>query len=400
MRRKRAEGIWPGFAPIGYLNDRNTRCIVPDPVRGPLVRLAFETYAAKACTLEELKRTVNKLGLTCRPSKKLPSGPLSRAQYHRVLRNPIYYGLIDHGGEINEGQHQPLIDKALFDRVQEIISGKRKPRLKRTVKSYLYRRVFHFAECGGVITIETQKGNNYLRCTKKKGPCSQPFVREDDVSKQVSAALSRVALPNESIEWMRAELAAEISTEHAAAEGDRKTVRHRLAENDQKQRRINNALAEGALELDEFREVKTTLVREKTSLKEQLVAMEKDASYWLEPTQRFVNSLFEATLTASGNDAGEKLKLLKKTGSNLKIQDRKIQVEFRDIWKNVEKHGRIAPPHTAPLLRGAAVVGKSGDVSHAAEEVRFETHETLAGLPVFKTGAFGRSATPPGVRGL
>ena len=276
--------------------------------------------------------------------------------------NPIYYGLIDHGGEINEGQHEPLIDKALFDRVQQIISGKRKPRLKRKVKPYLYRRVFHCAECGGVITIETQKGNNYLRCTKKKGPCLQPFVREDDVSQQVSAALTRVALPHDWIESMRAELAAEIQVEHAAAESDRKTVRQKLTENDHKQRRINNALAEGALELDEFREVKTKLVREKTTLKEQLAAMEKNPSYWLEPTQRFVNSLFEATLTVSGNDTLEKLKLLKKTGSNLKIQ-----FDFRDAWKNVEKHGRLAQQHTARSIDRAVYAGKSGDVSHAAE---------------------------------
>src|SRR5688572_24170071 len=33
--------------------------------------------------------------------------------------------------------------------------------------------------------------------------------------------------------------------------------------------------------------------------------------------------------------------------------------------------------------------------SNGGGEIR--THETLAGLPVFKTGAFGRSATPPGV---
>ena len=101
---------------------------------------------------------------------------------------------------------------------------------------------------------------------------------------------------------MQAELDSEIKVEHAAAEGDRKTVRHKLTENEHKQRRINTALAEGALELDEFREVKTTLVQEKTSLKEQLAAMEKNPSYWLEPTQRFVNSLFEARLTVSGNN--------------------------------------------------------------------------------------------------
>lgn len=372
MRRKRADGVWPGFAPIGFMNDRNRRSIVPDPVRGPLVRKAFEIYAAEACTLEELKRTVNALGLTSRPSKKLPSLPLSRAQYHRLLRNPLYYGLIDHGGEVCEGRHEPLISKSLFDRVQEIIAGKRKPRLARQVKPYLYRRVFHCGECGGVITIETQKGNIYLRCTKKKGPCSQPFVREEEVTQQVTDTLARLVLPQGLIDETNALLTGEIGAERANREEDRKNIRQKVAENEAKQRRINHALAEGALELDEFREIKTGLVQEKTVLKEQVAAAEKNSSYWLEPTQRFVNSLTEATLTVSAGRPAEKLKLLTKTGSNLKIQDRRIQVEFRDAWKIVEKHGRIAQPPPAPRSRGAALVGKSADVSHVAERGRFE----------------------------
>src|SRR5690349_6507935 len=53
------------------------------------------------------------------------------------------------------------------------------------------------------------------------------------------------------------------------------------------------------------------------------------------------------------------------------------------------------PARTARVTSGRSRMrdGKSG-----GGEIR--THETLAGLPVFKTGAFGRSATPPATASL
>src|SRR5258706_1650357 len=88
LNGKLAEGRWPQFAPIGYLNDANTKTIIPDPVRGPLVRKAFELYAQGDVTLDRLMASVN--GLTSRPCRKVNpqrhrGGPLSRAQYHRLL---------------------------------------------------------------------------------------------------------------------------------------------------------------------------------------------------------------------------------------------------------------------------------------------------------------------------
>lgn len=37
-RQKLRKGIWPSFAPIGYLNNSRTKCIDIDSERGPLVR--------------------------------------------------------------------------------------------------------------------------------------------------------------------------------------------------------------------------------------------------------------------------------------------------------------------------------------------------------------------------
>jgi site-specific DNA recombinase len=42
MREKGQQGHWPTVAHVGYLNNRETKRIEIDPVRGPLVAKLFE----------------------------------------------------------------------------------------------------------------------------------------------------------------------------------------------------------------------------------------------------------------------------------------------------------------------------------------------------------------------
>lgn len=39
-----------------------------------------------------------------------------------ILQNPFYYGYFLYKGEFYEGRHQPIISKALFDKVQLVIA--------------------------------------------------------------------------------------------------------------------------------------------------------------------------------------------------------------------------------------------------------------------------------------
>ena len=183
QRQKLRDGIWPKMAPVGYLNDTPSRTIVPDPDRAPLVRKAFELHATGRYTIDRLAAAVNALGLTGRDG-----APLSRAQYHRVLQNPIYYGVLRYKGELHEARHEPIISKCLFDAVEAVMNRKSKPKAPK-LKPYLYRGLFRCGECGCFVTSETQKGHNYLRCTKRvKKDCSQPYVREESVAGQIAAA--------------------------------------------------------------------------------------------------------------------------------------------------------------------------------------------------------------------
>ena len=148
-RQKLKNGLWPQMAPLGYLNNKETKQIYVDKEKSPLIKKAFEAYASGKYTLKEIRKIINDLGLKGRRDSLLS---VSNFQY--LLQNPFYYGLIRYNGEYFEGKQEPIIAKKLFDEVQEVMKRKSKPQKVDEMKFFLYRGFFHCGECGFTITAD------------------------------------------------------------------------------------------------------------------------------------------------------------------------------------------------------------------------------------------------------
>ena len=116
-------GVYPSIAPRGYLNDKGTKTIVIDPTLAPIMKRAFEAYAEGNRTLDSMQDFLAEHGVF---SKKLGSCnkggmKVRHDRIRRMLRNPFYYGHFEYSGEVYEGKHQPIISKALFDKVQGVL---------------------------------------------------------------------------------------------------------------------------------------------------------------------------------------------------------------------------------------------------------------------------------------
>ena len=203
LRQKFKRGDWPANVTVGYLNDKNLRKVVPHPVKGPLVKRLFETYATDKYTVQDLRHLASSWGLVSRSEK-----PLSKSEVFRTLTRSFYYGLMKYKGDILQGTHEPLVTKELFDRVQAILVRRGKPQ-KYKKKYFPLLGLAFCATCGGSITAEIQKGHHYYRCTKKKGPCSERYVREELLAPQISEALRQVSLPTEAFDFLMSEWAKE-----------------------------------------------------------------------------------------------------------------------------------------------------------------------------------------------
>ncbi|MFA4826986.1 MAG: recombinase family protein [Candidatus Shapirobacteria bacterium] len=200
IRQKLKNGLWPSFAPIGYINNRKTKGIDIDIPKAKLIKKAFEMYSSGDCTLKGIAGFFAKSNLKSYKDKTLSE---SRVQF--MLQNPIYYGLIRFNGELYKGVHEPIISKKLFDLVAEVMSNRGKKQRKRK-HEFIFSGLMRCGGCGCLITAETQKGHNYYRCTKKKGNCPEKYLREEELINQIKIKIQKVSLPKDWVKKMLVEL--------------------------------------------------------------------------------------------------------------------------------------------------------------------------------------------------
>ena len=323
-RNKVKDGIWPQMSPLGYKNENGR--IVIDVDIAPLIKKTFEAYSAGNFTLRELRDKFNGLGL-----KRKGGRELAVSNYQKLLKNPIYTGLMKYNGEIFEGKHEPIISKKLFDTVAEVMSRNSKPK-SRGLKEYLYRGFFRCGECGCFITTETQKGHNYLRCTKRKNPCEQKYVREELITSQIQEEIKKVSLPLDWTQWMIAENAKDRQSEVRSSTLFADSIKADISLLDSKIEKLMSAYLESALSLEEYREAKNKLVNQNQLLKEKLSAFEQKANNRFELTEKFLKFNMEL---ANDRTNEENTNLFKKVGSNFQIKDRTVLFEPRGAWKTL-----------------------------------------------------------------
>ena len=120
------KGIWMGGpVPIGYRAiDKRLEI---EAEEAEVVRQLFRLYL-EIGSVRRLKERVDELRLVT-PKRRLRNGEMaggrrfSRGHLYWLLSNPVYAGCVRHRGRVWPGQHEPIIDRELWDAVQKSLSG-------------------------------------------------------------------------------------------------------------------------------------------------------------------------------------------------------------------------------------------------------------------------------------
>ena len=358
-RQKLKNGLWPQMAPLGYLNNKETKQIYVDKDKSPLIKKAFEAYATGKYTLKELRKIINGLGLRGRRDKML-----SVSNYQYLLKNPFYYGLIRYNGEFFEGKHEPIITKKLFDECQEVMKRKSKPQKENKMKFFLYRGLFKCGECGFTITADKKikksgKQYVYYYCTKKNPnhKCLQNvFTREEKNSSQINEAIQKVSLPNDWADKMINELETEKEQKAQSSRFFAQKIENEIKEIDEKLEKLMNAYLESALDLAEYREAKNKLVNQKQLLKDKLTAFEQKSNNRFELAAKFINSIKQAEIIALQENPEQGRDFLKKIGSNFRLSGQKLFLDFKFPFKITAEAEPERSEGEATTLKNAKIV--------------------------------------------
>ena len=323
LRQKLRRGEYPAPAPIGYMNDLKSHTIVKHPEKYRLVRKLFNLYATGEYSLKDLQRSS---GLLSRNQKILPV-----ASIRNILSNTFYYGVFKYNGELHEGKHEPIITKKLFEAVQKTLSDRSRPK-KPSQKTFPFRHLLYCGECGCAISSEIQKGHTYYRCTKKKGACSQRYIREELLAEQVSGWLQKVSLPAETADWMAAELDKEKVQDAANGAIHAQNLKEQIRELESKLDKLLDAHLQGTIDRGEYTAKKQKILDAKIGISENLLDFERNGNNRLEPAKKFILEAKQAGIIALHGNFFDQKNFLKKIGSNRLLLSREIRIELKKSW--------------------------------------------------------------------
>lgn len=170
MRERLKQGIWVWQAPLGYCRLLKGANLSPDPVLAKYIQLAFTEYAKGTYTYESLSNFLNSRGFVSRQGNNM-----SLTVLEKILKNPIYCGIIKVWDMEYQGKFEPLISEELFYQCQgRKQKGRRVPHLKNN-NNFPLRKFVVCESCNQSITGSTStgcSGNKYSYYHHHKQNCS------------------------------------------------------------------------------------------------------------------------------------------------------------------------------------------------------------------------------------
>lgn len=287
--QKAKNGGTPNRAPIGYLNVRKmengyeVRTVEVDPVRGPLMKWAFEAYATGEWTIRSLLAELTRRGLTSVPGRRGPGKPLVSSHLHTLLRHPYYMGVVRYRGVLYPGKHEPLVTPELWQEVQQLLTAKNLAGEKQRVHPHYLKGSIYCGQCGERLIVNYAKGRSgiypYFICVgrqQKRSGCKQRALRIERVEEYIAAYYATVQLPEHELATLQAFLSEELSNLRLSAEHERTTQTRRLKKVEAEQKKLLDAHYADAIPLDLLKSEQARLTAEIANAKGRLAEIEAD----------------------------------------------------------------------------------------------------------------------------
>ena len=229
--KKVEKGEYPAAAPLGYtykpemVGGKWKNIISVDPERGRFIKELFKLYSTGEYTLREITEKMKSLGLRSKHDRVL-----MHEEIRRYLKTPFYYGRFRWGGKEydNQGTYEPIISKALFDTVQEVLAGK--STVVKWGRDFKYKGLLQCHLCGCAMVGDEQnktlkstgktKTYVYYHCTSGKKTefyqakfgqdrCPlyhRPYYTEKEVDEFLEREIESLYIDPETYGWVRQQL--------------------------------------------------------------------------------------------------------------------------------------------------------------------------------------------------
>ena len=362
VRQKLRRGEWLNFAPFGYVNNPRTKNIEPHPTNSRIVVKAFEEYAKGTHTYGSLAQFLADLGVLNRNQK-----PLAKATIAKILSDRVYLGFVKHKGEYYQDSFEAIVPQKLFEAVQKVLRTKARPRRTREGHNFPFTGLFSCGECGCMITAQWATGctgirYRYYRCTKKKGPCSQGYVREDVLVTQLQEQLKTISLCDRHTNWMLSEIDNWHKKDTELSQRSEQKLSESIKAAEARMEKLVSLYLDEEIPRAAYLKRKDTIMRDLAALKEKKKDLARLGNNWLELLRDWILDIQQANFLSENTDFPKLKSFVRKIGTNYSVRDKTARFTPASPWRFVaERQGILPLP--APTARATS--------SLSEREIRF-----------------------------
>jgi site-specific DNA recombinase len=336
-RAKIQQGWLPNVAPLGYLNDKESKTIVPDPASFPLIQRMWQLMGTGNYTPRRLwEMATQDWGLRTIKRKRIGGKPPSLSAVYRTLTNAFYAGILEREGKTYPGKHKAMVTLEEFDHVQRLLGRPGRPRKTR---SFSYTGMITCGECGFMVTGEEKINRfgthyTYYHCSKRRldRHCNQPYLSLADIEDQIAAFLQEVRLPDRFHQWAQQGVERTLTKKRQDHLAQRKSLERAQAATAREQQNLTKLRIRDLLSDEEYLKERKELDRAQMGFTQKVDALAKrDARF--EPSQRIVsfnNCLVDRFV--KGNLQRKRI-ILATVGSNLVLENKKLNIDVRKPFR-------------------------------------------------------------------
>ena len=235
VRRRVEHGLPNGSVPFGYLSDHETGIACPVPEEAEAVQTAFAKRAAGE-TNGQIANWINAQGLTTRRGN-----PFTPESIRDMLTFRFYLGVVTLNNREFAGQHEAIIARDLFERVQTRTVKRGPGRARVGGPRGLLAGMIRCSRCGKPLQADRNKSGNPLYRERHASACetNRRSCVASDIDAQMGDLFCSLVLPRD---WKQAIARQSVKTEGPS-----------VADLEERRSRLGEVYADGTIKREVYR---------------------------------------------------------------------------------------------------------------------------------------------------
>lgn len=329
------QGKWPGPVAVGYKRGADPKeCeTLIDETKAPLVKYVFNEYASGKYTVEQMVKFARSIGLTNKNSR-----PLSKNSVHDMLRNTFYYGLITCKRGTFPGAYEPIISKALFDKVQFVLQD----RGFRIVNKYNYtfQGLLRCGVCGKKLKAMTIKERfTYYLC--KNSLCGIKTISEECLEKQLLKEFKQIEFNDEELEGFKKAVLAFRGNAVATRQEQISAIELELKNIDARLEGMLQKFIEQKIDDETYSKARKALLNRQVDLRETRDKLEKIEDKTFGELDELSKMLVRPTLAYKKADWLNRRRIILSMVGKLEVMNKKLCVHWRKHFEMIANRPKL-----------------------------------------------------------